>query len=134
MLGRDFIGQGWPFAVRLDPGGHLKLVGGEEKIRQSIQIILGTAPGERQMRPQFGCGVHDLVFQPNSSSLRTLLAEKVRTALVLWEPRIDVVSVNAEVPVEGPNYLIVRISYRIRSNNAFHNMVYPFYLNEGIGQ
>jgi phage baseplate assembly protein W len=130
----DFIGRGWHFPVRLDPRGSLNLVGGEEKIRQSIQIILGTAPGERQMRPGFGCGVHDLVFQPNTSALRALVVDKVRTALTMWEPRIDVVNVSAETSLEGRNYLVVRIGYRIRSNNAFHNMVYPFFLNEGAGQ
>jgi phage baseplate assembly protein W len=134
MADRDFIGRGWPFPVRQELDHTLKLTGGEEKIRQSIQIILGTAPGERQMRPEFGCGIHDLVFQPNSAGLRSLVAEKVRSALTLSEPRIDVVGVSAETPPEGRNYLLVRVDYLIRSNNAFHNLVYPFFLSEGVGQ
>jgi phage baseplate assembly protein W len=120
--------------LRQEPDHTLKLTGGEEKIRQSIQIILGTAPGERQMRPNFGCGIQDLVFQPNTSALRALVVEQVRSSLTLWEPRIDVVGVSADVPPEGRNYLLIRIDYRIRSNNAFHNLVYPFFLNEGAGQ
>ena len=131
---RDFIGRGWPFPVRRQPGNGLKLTGGEEKIRQSIWIILGTASGERQMRPDFGCGVHDLVFQPNSAALRTLVTQRVRESLTRWEPRIDVVDVHAETAEEGRNQLLIRIDYRIRSNNAFHNMVYPFFLNEGTGR
>jgi len=133
-LDRDFIGRGWPFPVRTDTDGRLRLTGGEEKIRQSIWIILGTAPGERQMRPDFGCGVHDLVFQPNTAGLRALVAQRVRESLTRWEPRIDVVEVKAETPPEGRNYLLIRIDYRIRGNNAFHNLVYPFFLNEGTGQ
>jgi phage baseplate assembly protein W len=134
VANRDFIGRGWPFPLRQEPDHTLKLTGGEEKIRQSIQIILGTAPGERQMRPNFGCGIQDLVFQPNTSALRALVVEQVRSSLTLWEPRIDVVGVSADVPPEGRNYLLIRIDYRIRSNNAFHNLVYPFFLNEGAGQ
>lgn len=107
------------------------LTGGEEKIRQSIWIILGTAKGERQMRPDFGCGVHDLVFQANTATLRNMIAQRVRDSLVRWEPRIDVVDVKAESSAEGRNQILVRIDYRIRSNNAFHNLVYPFFLNEG---
>jgi phage baseplate assembly protein W len=131
---RDFIGQGWPFPVRQQADHTLALTGGEEKIRQSIMIILGTAQGERQMRPQFGCGIHDLLFQPNTSALRALVVDSVRSALTLWEPRIDVVGVSAETPPEGQNYLLIRIDYRIRSNNAFSNMVYPFFLTEGAGE
>lgn len=131
---RDFIGRGWPFPLRQQPDHVLRMVGGEEKIRQSIQIVLGTAPGERQMRPEFGCGIHDLVFQPNTSALRSLVVEKVRSCLTLFEPRIDVVEVAAETAPEGKNYLLIRISYRIRSNNAFHNLVYPFFLREGVGK
>ena len=90
-----------------------------------------TAPGERQMLPDFGCGIHDLVFQPNTASLRGMVADKVRTALVRWEPRIDVLDVRVETPAEARNYLLIYIDYRIRTNNAFHNLVYPFFINEG---
>jgi phage baseplate assembly protein W len=131
---RDFVGQGWPFPVRQEPDHTIALTGGEEKIRQSIMIILGTAQGERLMRPDFGCGIHNLLFQPNTAALRSLVADSVRSALTLWEPRIDVVGVRAEIPPEGQNYLLIRIDYRIRSNNASQNMVYPFFLTEGVGE
>lgn len=131
---RDFIGRGWPFPIRQEPNHRLRLTGGEEKIRQSILIILGTAPGERQMRPDFGCGIHDLAFQPNTSGLHGLVVEKVRASLTRWEPRIDVVKVTAETGTDGRNYLLIRIDYRIRSNNASYNLVYPFFLNEGAGR
>ena len=128
---KDFVGIGWPFPVRLAPDGRLKLTGGEEKIRESIWLILATAAGERQMLPTFGCGIHDLVFQPNTSALRTLVAQRVKEALTLWEPRVDLLGVQAVTAAEGRNYLLIKINYRIRSNNAFHNLVYPFFLNEG---
>lgn len=83
------------------------------------------------MRPDFGCGAHDLVFQPNSATTRNMVAQRVREALTRWEPRIDVVNVQVETAPEGRNELLVRIDYRIRSDNAFYNLVYPFFLNEG---
>lgn len=130
---RDFLGRGWSFPIKLVSGRLQPYLGGEEKIRQSIWLILSTAPGERQMRPEFGCGIHDLVFQPNTAALRDVVQEKVREALLRWEPRIDVLDVRVETPPEGNNYLLIRIDYRMRANNAFYNLVYPFYINEGPG-
>jgi uncharacterized protein len=130
----DLIGRGWNFPVKPDALGRLTFKGGEEKIRQSIWIILSTAPGERQMRPDFGCGIHDLVFQPNTAVLRGLVQNKVRDSLTRYEPRIDVTDVRVETPPEQRNYLLIRIDYRVRSNNSFFNLVYPFFLNEGAGE
>lgn len=130
---RDFLGRGWSFPVRPGPGGRLSFAGGDEKIRQSIWIIMSTAPGERQMRPDFGCGIHDLVFEPNTAALRGLVQTRVREALVRFEPRIDVTDVRVETQPEARNYMIIRVDYRIRSNNAFYNLVYPFFINEGTG-
>lgn len=131
-MDKDLIGQGWSFPVKPDMSGALKFAGGEDKIRQSIWIILGTAPGERQMRPTFGCGIHDLVFQANTAAFRGVVQQKVQESLTKWEPRIDVIDVRVEVPPEGRNYLLIRIDYRIRTTNALYNLVYPFFLNEGI--
>lgn len=128
---RGFLGRGWSFPVRPGAGGRLTFAAEETKIRQSLWIILSTAPGERQMRPEFGCGIHDLVFQPNTAALRGLVKEKVHTALTRWEPRIDVVEVRVETPPEARNHLLIAVDYRTRSNNAFYNLVYPFFINEG---
>ena len=127
------IGRGWPFPVKPKASGRMEYLGGEEKIRQSIWIILSTAPGERVMLPEFGCGIHDLAFEANTASLRGLVQERVRASLIRWEPRIDVIDVRAETPPEARNYLLIRIDYRIRSNNAFYNLVFPFFLTEGAG-
>jgi len=129
----DFLGRGWSFPIKPAPGGRLSFISGAEKIRQSIWIILSTAPGERQMRPRFGCGIHDLVFEANTAALRGVVQEKVRESLTRWEPRIDVLNVEVRTPAEGRNYLLIRVDYRIRANNAFYNLVYPFFLTEGTG-
>jgi phage baseplate assembly protein W len=127
----DFTGRGWNFPVTPGPAGRLTYQGGEEKIRQSIWLILGTAPGERQMRPEFGCGIHDLVFAANTATLHSLVQQQVREALVRWEPRIDVLDVRVDAPPDQRNYLLIRVDYRIRANNALFNLVYPFFLIEG---
>ncbi|MBK9749016.1 MAG: GPW/gp25 family protein [Chloroflexi bacterium] len=129
----NLIGKGWTFPIRPNPEGKLSLVSGEEKIRQSLLLILSTAPGERKMYPEFGCGIHDLVFQPNTEMLHARVQNQVRDALIRYEPRIDVVDVRVEMPPEARNFLIVRIDYRIRTSNSFYNLVYPFFLTEGAG-
>ncbi len=129
----DVIGKGWTFPLVPNSLGQLTWLGGDEKIRESIWIILSTAPGERQMLPEFGCGIHDLVFEANTAALRGVLQGKVRELLVRWEPRIDVLDVHVEAPPEARNYLLIKIDYRIRANNSFYNLVYPFFINEGAG-
>jgi phage baseplate assembly protein W len=127
----DFIGQGWRFPVKPDAQGRLNWVSGDEEIRQSIWLIMTTSPGERQMRPEFGCGIHDLVFDANTAALHGLVQANVQSALLRWEPRIDVVNVRVEAPPDQRNLLLIHVDYRIRANNAFFNLVYPFFLIEG---
>ena len=131
--GADIIGRGWRFPVKPDAQGRLTFVAGEEEIRQSIWIVLTTAPRERQMRETFGCGVHDLVFEANTAALHGLVQEHVRTSLTRYEPRIDLVNVRVEAPPDQRHILLIHVDYRIRANNAFFNLVYPFYLLEGAG-
>lgn len=126
-----FLGSGLAFPITPGPTGALPLARGEEKVRQSIWLILATAPGERKMRPDFGCGIHDLVFEANTTALHGTVADRVRTALVTYEPRIDVLDVTVEAPESAPSTLLIRITYRLRANNAVYNLVYPFYLSEG---
>lgn len=132
-MGRDFVGRGFAFPFVPDADGRLRLVSGEELIRQSIWLILSTAPGERLMRPEFGCGIHDLVFQPNSAALRGMVQARVREALTRWEPRIDVLDVRVTSGGEEGNHLFIDVEYRVRANNAVYNLVYPFFINEGVG-
>jgi Bacteriophage baseplate protein W len=130
-VAKSFLGTGWAFPIKPGLAGRLMFAADEEKVRQSVWLVLSTAPGERLMRPEFGCGIHDLTFEANTSMLHGLLKTKVREALTRWEPRIDVLEVEVESPPERPNYLAIRIVYRVRANNAFFNLVYPFFLNEG---
>jgi phage baseplate assembly protein W len=110
----------------------LRLVEGPESIQQAIRIILGTSRGARVMRPEFGCGIRELVMEANTAALHGRVQAKVRDALIRWEPRIDVLNVRVEAPTEQRNLLLIHIDYRVRSNNAFYNLVYPFFLQEGI--
>jgi phage baseplate assembly protein W len=131
MTGREFLGRGWQFPVRINPRGGLSYVSAEQDIVEAIWIILSTAPGERQMVPRFGCGIHDFVFAPNSPATRGTIANAVRKALTTWEPRIDLADVRVESGAGEANKLLIRIDYRVRDTNAYHNLVYPFFLKEG---
>lgn len=128
---RKFLGVGWAFPLRLNARGGLMLAPGEQDVQEAIWIILATAKGERVMLPDFGCGIHNLVFAPNTPSTRAHAAEQVRQALVMYEPRIDVLDVRADSAPGEPNKLLIHIDYRIRSTNTFGNVVYPFFLTEG---
>jgi phage baseplate assembly protein W len=124
----DFLGKGWAFPIS-GQRGSVQMAESEESIGQSIWIILATAPGERIMRPDFGCGIHELVFAVNDITTRARVAEEVRTALIMWEPRIDLLGVTVETKGRG-EILLINIEYRVRSTNNHFNMVFPFYLEQ----
>jgi len=128
---RQFLGVGWKFPLQVTPDGKIARARAEKRIEESIFLILSTARGERKMLPTFGCGIHDLVFAPNNALTLSMVVSNVREALVAHEHRIDVLDINAETSPEQPNLLLVRINYRIRTNNTLGNLVYPFYINEG---
>ena len=125
MVGSDFLGKGWSFPVALGQEGQAGVAEGEESILQAIRIILSTSPGERVMRPEFGCRLHHLLFSVNDPRTTGRAAKEIRAALVRWEPRIEVLDVEAEA--HGAE-LLISVSYRVRSTNNFFNLVYPFYL------
>jgi len=123
-----FLGVGWKFPPALDQGGQVAIAQYEQAVAQAIWIILGTAPGERIMRPDFGCGIHTLVFAPNNAGTAGRTTNLVREALVRWEPRIDLLAVEASADADDPTLLLVELAYRVRSTNNRFNLVYPFYL------
>ncbi len=127
MEDRSFLGRGVGFPVR-SAGEELEMVAGETDIEQSIRLILGTAPGERVMRPDFGCGIHDRLFDPVDTRTRSLMEADVTDALVTWEHRIDVENVDVADPPGEEGTLLVEIDYTVRSTNTSKNLVYPFYL------
>jgi hypothetical protein len=125
---REFLGRGWRFPVAVNRTGGISTSAQEENIRESIFIILGTAPGERIMRREFGCDIHELVFAPNNPTTATLAARYCEEALDKWEPRIEGVQATAKRSDSEPHRLDIRISYRVRDTNQSANLVYPFYL------
>lgn len=126
----DFLGSGWSFPIRVDKQGEIALVSREDDIRQAILVILGTSPGERVMRPDFGAGLKALVFEPINTATKALVKHRVEEALLLWEPRIDSVEVTM-ADERSLGRLLLDIRYRVRATNTFFNLVYPFYLLEG---
>ncbi len=128
---KAFLGVGWGFPPTIDAGGDIAMAAYEEDVRQAIHIILGTSPGERVMRPDFGAGLKDFVFEPVNTTTMALVKQRVERALITWEPRIDLLEVRVDTDPQLRNRLLIDIDYRIRVTNTFYNLVYPFYLMEG---
>jgi phage baseplate assembly protein W len=128
---RDFLGIGWRFPLQVTPSGSIAQARHEQRIEESILLILTTAPGERPMLPDFGCGIHDLLMAPNDPRTVALVVHMVRRALTRYESRIDLLDVSADNSPDAPNLLLIRLGYRIRATNALGNLVYPFYIKEG---
>lgn len=124
----DFLGRGWAFPVETDRSGDVRLVAGETDIAQAIELILSTAPGERVMRPEFGCGIQRYAFATIDTTTLTMIEDDVRDALATWEPRIELLDVTAALTDPDAGKLTVEIDYRVRQTNSDHNLVYPFYL------
>jgi phage baseplate assembly protein W len=132
MNGDDFIGKGWSFPIKVNSRGAINWSEGPERISDAIWIIIKTAIGERVMRPGFGAGVNDFVFQSNSPTNRANIVAAVNGALLKWEPRIDLELVQAQAVTDEPSQVLVSIAYRVRTTNELFNVVYPFYLEEGV--
>lgn len=125
---RDWLGKGWRFPVAINLTGGVSTSAQEENVRESMFVILGTAPGERIKRSEFGCRIHDLMFAPNNYVTAALAEHYCEEALLKFEPRIRLASVKAEPHRDLPNRLDIRISYMIVDENDIRNLVYPFYL------
>lgn len=127
-MAEQFVGAGWGFPLRTDATGGIALVRRDQEIAEAIQIVLGTAPGERPMRPEFGCAVHDYVFAPADEDTAGRIAFEVRRSLDRWEPRIEVddVVVSFDGREEGTLYIDVR--FTVRGTNNPRNLVFPFYV------
>lgn len=127
---RDFLGVGLSFPLRVEDG-KIAWSGYEESIRESIMLILGTAKGERIMRPDFGCGIQELGFSINDTSTASLAIFYIEEALKKWEPRIELTRVDADADSKDADRLNISIEYRIITTNTRYNIVYPFYLGRG---
>ena len=134
-MAKEFLGVGWRFdpqtGFQLDEQGEVALSRHEQDVQEAIWIILSTAPGERLMRPEFGCGIHEYIFEPNDTRTAGLAAFAVEESLLRWEPRIDLNEVTAGQDPEDPAVLLIYIDYTVRATDTRYNLVYPFYLERG---
>lgn len=129
---KEFLGVGFQFPVQVDQAtGRMKTSSYEQDIIEAIHIILMTRKGERVMRPDFGCGIHDFAFGTTDYTELSRMGRSVREALILWEPRIKDIQAEIEIDKENSGRLLISIGYVVRSTNNPYNLVYPFYLNEG---
>ncbi len=129
--GREIIGQGWAFPPHLDAQGGIALTSDRNELVQAIWIILSTSPGQRVMRPTFGCRLHDLVFAPNNSQTAAEARRYVEDALGMWEPRIHVLRVDVHPDLDETSRLLIEIDYEVKSTHDQRSLVYPFYLIPG---
>jgi phage baseplate assembly protein W len=130
--GKQFLGAGIAFPLRVDEQGHVALNSLEDHVRQSILLILETAKGERVMRPEFGAGLGALVFSSATPATASLAQHEVKDALVRFEPRIDLLNVEVTIDPKQQGVLLIQIEYRVRQTDTIFNLVYPFYLERGV--
>jgi phage baseplate assembly protein W len=124
----EILGSGLAFPLQVDRRGGIALAHDETDVEQAIHLILSTAPGERPMRPEFGCGVHDFVFEAIDATTVARMEDEIRGALDRWEPRIEVVGVDFDLDGADRGELLIHIAYRLRPTNHLRNLVYPFYI------
>ena len=131
---KGFLGTGFSFPIEVDEAtGRMKTVSLEEDIIQSIRIIIMTRKGERVMRPDFGCEIHEYAFDTMDYTTLVQMEHAVRQALIIWEPRITQVEVNIHSGQDQEGTLFIEVRYVVRSTNNPYNLVYPYYINEGMG-
>jgi len=126
--GADFIGRGILWPLRVDQSGSIALGSGPDDINASIRMVIITAPGERVMRPQFGCRIWDLLFEPINANTLGLMSEAVRDAVSQWEPRVELEDVNVEPDPENAARVTIDLRYRVKATNDRRNLVFPFYV------
>ena len=128
MNNQEIVGRGWAFPPHIDPQGGMALTSHRSELDQSIQIILTTSPGQRVMRPSFGCRLHELVFAPNNSHTTAQARRYVEEALGMWEPRVRVEQVTVRPDPDDTSRLLIEIEYQIKSTHDQRSLVFPFYL------
>lgn len=129
-----FLGHGWAFPPAFDPRGRaVRMVSQVQDVEESLRLLMSTAPGERVMQPNYGCGLHKLVFEVINESTLTEMRSLIEKAVIFFEPRVTLEAVDFEFdePLQGT--LLIHLNYTVRSTNSRHNMVYPLYLQEGRG-
>lgn len=126
-MGPDFIGRGWSFPLDVNPSGTIAMAGGVRKLEQAMRLVLGTFPGERPYRPEFGCRLKNYVFAGASVDVLGQIAAEVRAALLRWEPRVNVDDVAVRPDPANESLLYIDVTYTAKGENDPRNLVYPFY-------
>jgi uncharacterized protein len=124
----NFIGRGITFPMRVDQSGSIAMGAGADDIDANLKVVLITAPGERVMRPQFGCRIWDLVFEPINANALGLMGEAVRDAVSQWEPRVDLLDVEVTPDIGDHGRVRIALTYRVKATNDVRNLVHPFYV------
>jgi uncharacterized protein len=133
-MSKSFLGRGWKFPVGVETAsGRIAMSEDVQDIKEAIRIILETAPGERLMRPDFGCGIHELVFSTISRATVGLFESRVREGILKWEPRVEIVQLDISTRDAEKGRLEIQLTCRVRDTNSEFNLVFPFYLTEGTG-
>lgn len=132
-MSEEFIGRGWAFPLRTDATGGIAMVSREREVEEAIRLILGTTPGERPMRPEFGCRIHDFIFGLADGTTANEIIVEVKRALLRWEPRIDVEDVVVSFDALDQTLLYIDVRYSLRRTNDRRNLVFPFYVIPGEG-
>jgi phage baseplate assembly protein W len=127
----DFIGRGWAFPIRTDTNGGIALVSREREIAEAIRLIVSTTPGERPMRPDFGCRIHEFVFAPADAMTAAAISDEVTRAVTSWEQRVDVEAVDVLQAPDDQTVFYIDIHYRLKATNSRYNLVFPFYVIPG---
>ncbi|MEO6548946.1 MAG: GPW/gp25 family protein [Ferruginibacter sp.] len=128
----DFLGKGWSFPPTFIPAWQgVEMTEGVEDIQRSLQILLTTRVGERIMQPKYGCNMDEMVFEPLSTTTKTIMKDKIQTAILYFEPRIDVIAISMDTTNELEGEVLIEIEYLVRVTNSRFNFVFPYYINEG---
>ena len=131
-INKSFLGTGWAFPPQFDQqAASVSMITDEEDIRSSLEILLSTRPGERVMQPRYGCNLDELLFEPLTTTFKTYMKDLVATAILYFEPRIEVNKIDMDETNELDGKVIISIEYTIRSTNSRFNFVYPYYKTEG---
>lgn len=129
---QSFLGIGWAFPPQFDKSnGKTRMLKDEEDIQSSLEILLSTRQGERVMLQDYGCDLHELVFEPLTTTFKTYITDLIRTAILYYEPRIEVEKIDLNDTGELEGRILITITYKVRATNSRFNFVYPFYKNEG---
>lgn len=129
---KSYLGTGWSFPPYFNKSRKtLEVVSDEEDIKQSLEILLTTQLGERVMNPTYGAGMNPMIFEPLTTNVRTFMTEMVRRAIVRYEPRIKLETIEMNDSGELEGRVLIEVTFTIKETNSRANFVFPFYINEG---